>query len=66
MQEQTSRPAPLRAPLPFWAGLCCVAGIGALYLLFPVANFTDAKDSLSYAARIEAGVPLFPPQPPAL
>ena len=61
MQQETSRPAPLRPSLPFWAGLCCVAAIGALYLLLPVANFTDAKDSLRYAARIGAGEPYFHP-----
>lgn len=52
---------PPRPAWPFWAGLLAVFGVGAFYVGLPLANFTDAKDSLRYASRIAAGDPLFHP-----
>ena len=43
------------------AGILAIAPIAALYLMFPARNYTDAKDSISYALRIRDGEPLFHP-----
>jgi hypothetical protein len=59
--EDLPRSAASAHPLSFWAGLLCVLGIGAFYVLMPVANYTDAKDAISYAARIGEGIPYFHP-----
>lgn len=60
---QTGREAetPVRARAGFWYGLIAVVGVGVFYVLMPVANFTDAKDALRYAARIGEGAPYFHP-----
>lgn len=48
-------------PRAFGAGLICVLGFGLVYILFPVANYTDAKDALVYAFHIDEGRPSFHP-----
>lgn len=42
----------------FLLAAAIVAPVAALYVAFPAANYTDAKDSLSYALRIREGAPL--------
>lgn len=39
--------------------LLIVAPVAVLYLALPLQNYTDAKDSLSYAYRIREGIPVF-------